>query len=59
MRSLTSTLDRCNIMVQNTVFREKLTGISLRFLLRSHYVIDRQLVNPFFKNISLLHKLCR
>ena len=48
MRSLTSTLDRCDIMVRNSVFREKLIEISLRFMLRSHCVRYCQLVNPFF-----------
>ena len=49
MRSLTSTLDRCNnIMVLNSVFREKLIVTSLRFILRSHCVRYCQLVNPNF-----------
>ena len=48
MRCLTSTLGRCNIMVLNSVFREKLIVTSVRFILRSHCVRYCQLVNPFF-----------
>ena len=48
MRSLTSTLDRCDIMVRNSVFREELTGNGFRFMFRSHWVKYCQLVNLFF-----------
>ena len=53
MRSLTSALDRCNIMVLNSVVREKLIVTSLRFILRSRCVRYCQFVNPFCKLRSL------